>query len=91
MTLALSNRLSETRPHFERAVSLDPESTPLRQTYGRVLLGVGEVREAVKQLREALRLDPGLPGVHRDLAVALQQLGWTDEARYHANEANRRP
>ena len=91
VALALSNRLSEARPHFERAVSLDPESAPLRQTYGRVLLGVGEVREAVKQLREALRLDPGLPGVHRDLAVALQQLGRTDEARYHANEANRRP
>ena len=30
-----------------------------------------------------------LPGLHHDLAFALQRLGRTDEARSHALEANR--
>jgi len=81
VALALSNRLAEARPHFERALELDPESAESHQTYGRVLLTAGEPEPAAAQLREALRLNPGLPGLRRDLAVALQRLGRTDEAR----------
>jgi Flp pilus assembly protein TadD len=43
----------------------------------------------VEQLRDALRLDRALPGLHSDLAFALQRLGRTEEARMHAIEASR--
>ncbi len=91
VALALGNRLAEARPHFQRALQLDPESAPLRQTYGRILLAAGDLEAAVKQLRAALPLNPALPGLHRDLAFALQRLGRADEARRHAAEAARRP
>jgi tetratricopeptide (TPR) repeat protein len=91
LAIASSNRLSEARLHFDRAVELDPESAPVRQAYGQVLLAAGELEDSVGQLYEALRLNPELPGLHRDLAFALERLGRTEEARYHAAEASRSP
>lgn len=89
LALALSGGLAEARPHLERALGLDRHSAALRQTYGRVLLQAREYDAAVQQFRAALQLEPALPGVHRDLALALQQLGRLDEARTHALEASR--
>jgi len=80
VALALSHRWPEARPHFERALELDSESAVLHQTYGRVLLTAGELEAAVAQLREALRLNPELPGLQSDLAAASQRLGRPDEA-----------
>jgi tetratricopeptide (TPR) repeat protein len=91
VALALTNQLAESRPHFARALQLEPRSAVVRQTYGRVLLDAGELEAAVEQWRAAVELDPALPGLHRDLAFALQRLGRTDEARRHAAEAARRP
>lgn len=88
VALAMNQRMAEARPHFERALALDRESAPLHQTYGRVLLTAGELEAAVQQFRAALRLNPRLPGVHQDLAFALQRLGRTEEARFHALEAS---
>lgn len=89
IALALTGQLADARPHFERALSLERDSAAPRQTYGRVLLEAREYDAALQQFRDALRLDPALPGLHRDLAVALQQLGRIDEARMHALEASR--
>lgn len=91
VALALSRRLSEARTHFERAIGLAPQSAAVRQVYGRVLLNAGELEGAVDELRAALRLDPDLPGLHRELASAYERLGRISEARYHATEAEGRP
>jgi Flp pilus assembly protein TadD len=55
-----------------------------------VLANAGELAAAVELLREALRLDPDLPGLHGELASLFSRLGRIPEANYHAAEAGRR-
>ncbi len=87
VALVLTGRLQEGRARLDRAVALEPGSAAVRQTYGRVLLEACEPDAALTHFRAALGLDAALPGVHADLAAALQRLGRTDEARAHAREA----
>ncbi len=51
-----------------------------RNNRGFELIGEGHPRRAVVELREAIRLDPRLPGAHNNLGIALQVLGELREA-----------
>ena len=51
-----------------------------RNNRGFALLSEGHPQRAVIELREAIRLDPRLPGAHNNLGIALQVLGELGEA-----------
>jgi Flp pilus assembly protein TadD len=62
--------MPEARPHFERALQLQPASASAHQTYGRALLAARQTSEAAEHFRTALELDPNLPGLAQDLSAA---------------------
>lgn len=51
-------RWDEARAAYERALELDPGNAIARQTYGSLLLMVGQTEEALAQVRRAVELDP---------------------------------
>jgi Flp pilus assembly protein TadD len=60
---------------------------PLRVPYARMLAQAGQPAEAEKELREAIRLDPGDAGAHLALASFLAELDRKEEARKEAEKA----
>jgi tetratricopeptide (TPR) repeat protein len=58
----------------EDALRRDPGSAKAHADYGRVLLDMGRWEEAATELGLALRADPSIPALRRDLAYALLQL-----------------
>lgn len=61
--------------HYETAVQWDAYSPGLRHEYAVVLSMAGRTREAVDQLREAIRLAPNEAEYHYKLALALNESG----------------
>jgi len=66
---------------FEAAVQQAPRDATARLLLGRLLLDTGRPREAVANLQEACRLNPGLSGAFYALSEALGQLGDDEGAR----------
>jgi Tfp pilus assembly protein PilF len=60
-----------------------------RWTYGTAVGQQGKLDEAIANLTEAVRLDPGFAAAHNDLGTALAVQGRIDEARDHFAEAVR--
>jgi hypothetical protein len=60
---------------FKRAVALDPNSAQTRQWYAGTLLWRSEGAEAVRQIDEAVRLDPASPAIAADAALLHAQFG----------------
>lgn len=87
--IALNNlawllRTEETEQALEwarQAAQLQPESAPIQDTLGVILLEKGETAEAVTVLREAARLADGAPAIALNLARALAENGDTEEAK----------
>lgn len=50
-----------------------PDSARMHQILAQHLINEGDAKRAVEQYREALRLDPRLPGIHFELGEALLQ------------------
>jgi len=49
----------------------------------------GKLNEGIAYFYEILKIKPDDFGAHRNLGIALQQLGKRDEAKIHAQEAQR--
>jgi len=62
-------------PLAEKAVQLAPKMFPARNVLGRVLLELGQVERAVKELEEGARLAPTSPEMHFALARAYTRAG----------------
>ena len=61
---AQSGRLPQAIRHFEAAVREAPQDAAIRYNLGTAYLASGRPREAVVQLREALRLNPLSPEIN---------------------------
>jgi|GEM_PF-887825 len=59
----------------------------IRNNLGITYEKIGRYREAVEELNEALRLNPGYVEVHNNLAVTYDKIGKHDEALWHLKEA----
>ena len=62
-------------PLAEKAVQLSPKMFPARNVLGRVLLELGQVERAIKELEEGVRLAPSSPEMHFALARAYTRVG----------------
>ncbi len=63
------------------------EPVQMRLSLGQVLIAAGQSKQAEAPLRDALRRRPNHPEVHYRLAVALADMGRTDEALAAYNKA----
>ena len=67
-------------PLAEKAVQLGPKMFAARNVLGRVLLELGQVERAMKELEEGVRLAPTSPEMHFALARAYTRAGRKEDA-----------
>ena len=72
--------LDAARAAAEQASVMQPHNATLHLLLGRVHLAQGHATAAADELRRAVRLDPLLPGAHRQLGFALVAMGRFAEA-----------
>lgn len=77
VALALKGRASEALAILQHAVSADPDNARLHFNFGTFLSQQGRFAEAVPEFREALRLDPSIPGIASSLSNAMEDAGST--------------
>jgi tetratricopeptide (TPR) repeat protein len=68
-------------PYAREAVELDPFSFVPRNALGRILLAMGQIDEAIKQLEIGVDLAPDSPEMYFSLARAYTKAGLKEEAR----------
>jgi len=73
--------LAKARSLAEQAVAAAPQSPPINDTLGWILLAQGETDKALTYLSAASQSAPKSPYIQYHLAVALNQLGRTADAR----------
>jgi tetratricopeptide (TPR) repeat protein len=78
--------LSKAQTLLEEAQRMDPSSAAVAIDLGRVYLGQGRAEDAERVLSGALRLHPGNPGLHFNLALALENRD-AGAAAEHAKKA----
>jgi len=61
-----------------------PDSARMHQLLAQHLINEGKAKEAIAQYREALGIDPRLPGAHFELGEAILQESSSDQARQDA-------
>ena len=89
--LSLDGRLDDALEELDRAAAIDPDALDPYLMRGEILLARGDEAGAIPAWREALRIDPDQPDVHRKLAAAYERLGRTADARRHEAYAAHRP
>src|SRR4029077_19160131 len=62
------------------AIELFPGDVKARNNLGMLLLKKGDLEEAVREFRQAVKLDPKLGMIHVNLGLALRGLGHREEA-----------
>ncbi|KAG8659902.1 hypothetical protein MANES_02G091500v8 [Manihot esculenta] len=68
---------------YDKAISLAPENAPYRSNRAAALTALGRLGEAVRECKEAVRLDPGYARAHQRLASLYLRLGQAENARQH--------
>lgn len=68
-------RVEEAARRFAEARVLTPDDVQLARRHGLALARLGRLDEAEEALREAIRLDPALPGPHLHLGGLLEATG----------------
>ena len=74
---------------FERALSITPDSSIVRNNLGLAFTEEGRIPEAIAQYEKALELDPACAKAHSNFAVVLEKLGRPIESLQHYREAIR--
>lgn len=74
------NEYASGLPFVEKAVDLAPKLFAARNALGRILLGMGETTQAVKELEAAVRLAPDSPETRFALATAYARAGRKEDA-----------
>lgn len=89
MTYARVGQWRQAEQSFHRAIELDPNSSTTRTDFAvNLLLPVGRVEEAVREMRAAERADPLSSAVHTYLGSALLAAGRHDEAAKECDQAS---
>ncbi|KAJ6806992.1 TPR repeat-containing thioredoxin TTL1-like [Iris pallida] len=84
-------RLEEALRCYDRAVEICPGNAACRNNRAAALAGLGRLGDAVRESREALRLDPGYSRSHHRLASLHLRLGQIENARKHLLLAGQQP
>jgi tetratricopeptide (TPR) repeat protein len=74
-------RYEEAIPFLERAISIRTDYVPARVALARALMGLKKWDHAVKELNEAVRIDPQHPQPHLLLSQLYFRLGDEEQAR----------
>ena len=74
------DQFNDALPLAEKAVQLAPKLFAARNVLGRVLLELGQVERAIKELEEGVKLAPSSPEMHFALARAYTRAGRKQEA-----------
>jgi tetratricopeptide (TPR) repeat protein len=77
------DQLVEAEAIYERAIRLDPECFEAYFNLGNIHHDLTRYADAVTAYRDALAINPEYPEAHFYLAVALEKLGRSPEARPH--------
>jgi tetratricopeptide (TPR) repeat protein len=77
------DRAVEAEALYEKALTLDPTSFEARYNLGNVLHDSGRFEAAARCYAAALAVDPGYPDGHFYLAVTLEKLARSAEAKAH--------
>ncbi|MEM7481273.1 MAG: tetratricopeptide repeat protein [Acidobacteriota bacterium] len=86
--VAAQGNLARAVVYLERAVALEPVPQALF-LYGRCLYEMGKLTPAIRQLQEAVRLDPALDEAHHLLGLAYLDRHWNRKALAAFREAQR--
>ncbi|KAL9683384.1 hypothetical protein QQ045_015206 [Rhodiola kirilowii] len=68
---------------YDRAISMSPRVAAYRSNRAAALTALGRLGEAVRECKEALRLDSGYWRAHQRLASLYLRLGLVENVRYH--------
>ena len=71
---------------FGRTVEVTENNFTAHNNYGASLFESGRYGEAVEQFRKALEIVPAVPTIRRNISLALQKQGKTEEAMEHSNK-----
>jgi tetratricopeptide (TPR) repeat protein len=74
-------RYQEAIPYLERAIKIRTDYVPARVALARALMGLKRWDKAVRELNEAVRLDPRHPQPHLLLSQVYFRLGDEEQAR----------
>jgi predicted Zn-dependent protease len=74
------DQFNDALPLAEKAVQLAPKLYAARNVLGRVLLDLGQIDRAIKELEEGVKLAPASPEMHFALARAYTRAGRKEEA-----------
>jgi tetratricopeptide (TPR) repeat protein len=85
--LAVTGRIEESLPEFERAVDLDPENADGHNNLANTYARLDRRPEAVAEYEKTIALNPRLPQAHANVATLLLKMGRTDEATAHLEQA----
>lgn len=77
------------RPYAERAVKFAPANFAARGALGRILLDMGDVAGAIRELENAVRLEPNSPPMRFSLASAYSRAGRKEDASRQRAEFTR--
>jgi len=78
--LAALGRATEARADYEAALERNPALAPALVNLAVLLYWAGDVAGALARLDQAVALDASNPALYRNRAVALEELGRSDEA-----------
>jgi tetratricopeptide (TPR) repeat protein len=81
------NHTVEAQEHFQRAIELAPSNDEAHFFYGRWLLNVGRIADAINQLQTAVNLNPSRLPASDMLASAYVDAGDTEKVRQTATKA----
>ncbi|MQL96178.1 hypothetical protein Taro_028856 [Colocasia esculenta] len=68
---------------YDRAISMCPGNAACHSNRAAALIGMGRLKEAIRECEEALRLDPAYWRAHQRLASLYLRLGLVENARTH--------
>ena len=77
------DELIEAQALYERAINLDPECFEAHFNLGNIQHDLGRYDRALICYRDAVALNPGYPDAHFYLAVTLEKVGHSQEAKPH--------
>ncbi|HEV8075412.1 MAG TPA: tetratricopeptide repeat protein [Candidatus Acidoferrum sp.] len=91
LALARAAKPAEALAAFQQAVQLDPKNAEAHVNLGKTQLTLGQVNEAISELRESLRHDPDNTQAKRLLSQAYRRAGDAQNAARYADSSAEPP